>query len=149
MLELVPADFAIPEGLEHERFRLRMLSIDDVVKDFDAICDRVGADGSPKPPFVSTVAENLVDLGWHQKEFELRRSFAYTVVAPDESQVLGCVYINPSETHDARVWMWVRRSAWEEGLDPLLEDALREWLAREWPFGNVDWGDRARPAAAR
>jgi hypothetical protein len=93
MLELVPDDIAIPAGLEHERFRLRMLSINDVVKDFDAICDRVGADGSPKPPFVSTVAENLVDLGWHQKEFELRRSFAYTVVAPDEAQVLGCVYI--------------------------------------------------------
>jgi hypothetical protein len=144
MPELVPDDFVIPAGLEHKRFRLRMLSIDDVVKDFDALCDRVGADGSPKPPFVSTVAENLVDLGWHQKEFELRRSFAYTVVAPDESRVLGCVYINPSETHDARVWMWVRRSAWEEGLDPLLEEVLRDWLAREWPLENVDWGDRAR-----
>jgi hypothetical protein len=145
MVKLVPDDYAIPAGLEHERFRLRMLTIDDVVKDFDAVCDRVGADGSPKPPFVSTVAENLVDLGWHQKEFELRRSFAYTVVAPDESQVLGCVYINPSETHDARVWMWVRRSAWEEGLDPLLEEALRDWLMRDWPFETVDWGDRARP----
>src|SRR5207248_5317601 len=52
------------------------------------------------------------------KEFALRRSFAYTVVTPDESQVLGCVYINPSDTHDARVWMWLRRSAWEDGLDP-------------------------------
>jgi hypothetical protein len=85
--KLVPDDFAIPAGVEHERFRLRMLSINDVVKDFDAICDRVDRDGTPKPPFVSTVADNLVDLGWHQKEFETRRSFAYTVVAPDESQV--------------------------------------------------------------
>jgi hypothetical protein len=117
------------------------------VKDFDAICDRVDRDGTPKPPFVSTVADNLVDLGWHQKEFELRRSFAYTVVAPDDSQVLGCVYINPSETHDAHVWMWVRRAAWEEGLDPLVEAALRDWLAREWPFQEVDWGHRARPSA--
>lgn len=147
MRKLVPDDFAIPAGVEHERFRLRMLSINDVVKDFDAICDRVDRDGTPKPPFVSTVADNLVDLGWHQKEFETRRSFAYTVVAPDESQVLGCVYIDPSETHDARVWMWVRRAAWEEGLDPLVEAALRDWLAREWPFQEVDWGHRARPSA--
>ena len=147
MRKLVPDDFAIPAGLEHERFRLRMLSINDVVKDFDAICDRVDRDGVPKPPFVSTVADNLVDLGWHQKEFETRRSFAYTVVAQDESQVLGCVYIDPSETHDARVWMWVRRAAWEEGLDPVVESALRDWLAREWPFHEVDWGYRARPAA--
>jgi RimJ/RimL family protein N-acetyltransferase len=145
--KLVPDDFAIPAGVEHERFRLRMLSINDVVKDFDAICDRVDRDGTPKPPFVSTVADNLVDLGWHQKEFELRRSFAYTVVAPDDSQVLGCVDINPSETHDAHVWMWVRRAAWEEGFDPLVEAALRDWLAREWPFQEVDWGHRARPSA--
>ena len=140
---LVPEDFRVPAGIEHERFRLRMLSVDDVVKDFDAICDRVDHEGSPQPPFVSTVAENVVDLGWHQKEFELRRSFAYTVVAPDESQVLGCVYITPSEAHDARIRMWVRRSAWAEGLDPLVEAALRDWLAREWPFREVDWGERA------
>jgi hypothetical protein len=140
---LVPDGFAVPAGLEHERFRLRMLTVDDVVKDFDAICDRVDRDGSTEPPFVATVAENLVDLGWHQKEFELRRSFAYTVVAPDESQVLGCVYITPSDTHDARVRMWLRRSAWEDGLDPLLETALREWLLRKWPFQKLDWADRA------
>ena len=143
MATLVPEDFDVPVGLEHERFRLRMLSVDDVVKDFDAICDRVDHTGSPQQPFVPTVAENLVDLGWHQKEFQLRRSFAYTVVAPDESRVLGCAYIYPSETHDARVWMWVRRDAWEDGLDPLVEGALRDWLEREWPFPSVDWGERA------
>jgi hypothetical protein len=140
--ELVPDDFAVPAGLEHERFRLRILTVDDVVKDFDAICDRVDPHGRPQPPFVETVAANLVDLGWHQKEFELRRSFAYTVVAPDESQVLGCVYVNPSETHDARVRLWVRRSAWDDGLDPVLERAVREWIDRHWPFAEVDWADR-------
>jgi RimJ/RimL family protein N-acetyltransferase len=142
--ELVPDDFEVPARLEHERFRLRMLSVDDVVKDFDAICDRVDPQGQSKPPFVPTVAENLVDLGWHQKEFELRRSFAYTVVAPDESQVIGCVYVNPSETHDARIRLWVRRSAWDEGLDPLLEGAVRDWIERDWPFESVDWADRDR-----
>src|SRR4051794_18555250 len=120
-----------------------MLSVDDVVKDFDALCERVDAAGKRRPPFVETVAANLVDLGWHQKEFELRRSFAYTVLAPDESQVVGCVYVDPSETHDARVWMWVRRSAWEDGLDPLLDAAVRDWIARDWPFGSVDWAKRS------
>jgi hypothetical protein len=138
----VPDGFEVPAGLEHERFRLRMLTVDDVVKDFDALCERVDAAGRPQPPFVPTVAQNLVDLGWHQKEFELRRSFAYTVVAPDESQVLGCVYLNPSATHAARVWMWVRRSAWEDGLDPVLEAAVRDWLERDWPFETLDWAER-------
>jgi hypothetical protein len=141
--ELVPDDFEVPDVLEQERFRLRMLTVDDVVKDFDAICDRVDHQGNPKPPFVETVAENLIDLGWHQREFGLRRSFAYTIVAPDESRVIGCAYIDPSDTHDARVWMWVRRDAYADGLDPVVEAALREWLERDWPFERVDWGKRA------
>ena len=142
--ELVPADFEVPEGLEHERFRLRMLTVEDVVKDFDAICDRVDHEGTQRPPFVPTVAKNLIDLGWHQKEFELRRSFAYTVVAPDESEVLGCVYLYPSETHDARVRLWVRRSAYEAGLDPVLEEAVRDWVATAWPFERVTFEERDR-----
>jgi hypothetical protein len=39
--------------------------------------------------------------------------------------------------------MWVRRSALDEGLDPQLEAAVREWLEREWPFESVDWADRS------
>jgi hypothetical protein len=42
--ELVPDGFEVPARLEHERFRLRMLSIDDIVKDFDAIQSRVDRD---------------------------------------------------------------------------------------------------------
>jgi hypothetical protein len=144
MYELVPEDFDVPAGLEHERFRLRMLTVDDVVKDFDAICERVDHDGRPQPPFVETIRENVVDLGWHQKEFELRRSFAYTVVAPDESEVLGCVYVDPSDSHDARVRLWVRRSAYDAGLDPLLEQAVREWIATHWPFPRVTFAERDR-----
>jgi hypothetical protein len=142
MYELIPEDFEVPAGLEHERFRLRMLTVDDVVKDFDAICDRVDHRGRPRPPFVVTVRENLVDLGWHQKEFALRRSFAYTVVAPDESRVLGCVYLDPSDTHDVRVKMWVRRDAWEDGLDPVLDATVRAWLERDWPFTRLTYGER-------
>src|SRR5205823_11596297 len=133
--------FVAPTGLERERLRLRMLSVDDIVKDFDAICVRVVHEGSSQLLFVPTVVANLGDLGWHQKEFELRRSFAYTVVAPDESRVLGCAYVSPSETHDARVRMWVRRGAWEDGLDPLLEAALRDWLVRELPFQRGHWAE--------
>ena len=57
--------------------------------------------------------------------------------------MLGCAYIDPSDTHEARVWMWVRRDAYEDGLDPVVEAALREWLERDWPFERVDWGKRA------
>ena len=123
---------------------LRKLTVNDVVKDFEAINARVAPDGRDDPWAETTLEENLVDLGWHQKEFELRRSFAYTVVAPDESRVLGCVYLNPSDEADVEVHMWVRREAWDEGLDPLLEDAVRRWLAESWPFRSADWPGRMR-----
>ena len=51
-----------------------------------------------------TFEQDLIDLGWHQKEFQMRSSFAYTVVNLDESQVLGCLYIEPSKKADFDVF---------------------------------------------
>lgn len=138
----LPEDFTTPTGLEHEQFRLRMLSVDDVDPDYEAILERVAPDGTFRGSPGLTREQNLVDLGWHQKEFQLRRSFAYTVVAPDESRVLGCVYVYPDAEADALVRLWVRRDAWDAGLDPVLERAVREWIARDWPFDRVRWPDR-------
>jgi hypothetical protein len=139
---LVPDDFDVPQRLEHDRFRLRKLTVNDLVKDFEAINARVTPDGRDEPWSDTSLEENLVDLGWHQKEFELRRSFAYTVVAPDESKVLGCVYLYPSDEADVEVRLWVRREAWAEGLDAVLEQAVRAWLAERWPFQSTVWYER-------
>ena len=132
---LVPDDFAVPAGLETERFRLRMLTVRDVVADFEAIRDH-GAPGL-------TLEQNLIDLGWHQKEFQRRTSFAYTVVAPDDDgHVLGCAYIDPSDEAgvDARAHCWVRGEAAE--LDGELYEAFRAWLEAEWPFERVAYPGR-------
>ena len=40
-----------------------------------------------------TLEENLIDLGWHQREFTRGHSFAYTVMNDAESRCLGCGYI--------------------------------------------------------
>jgi RimJ/RimL family protein N-acetyltransferase len=141
---LVPEDFAVPETLEHERFRLRMLSVTDVTKDFAAINERVLPDGTPDPWSETTFLENLADLGWHEVEFKLKRSFAYTVVRTDESEVIGCVYLYAprDDGYDVEVRLWVTRQAWEEGLDAELESAVRAWVDREWPFERPLWRDR-------
>jgi hypothetical protein len=141
-VQLVPEDFDVPTGLETDRFRLRMLSVRDLVPDFEAIHEQVSKDGEYLGAPGLTLEENLVDLGWHEKEFQLRRSFAYTVVAPDESRVLGCVYLYPAEDSDVRVLMWVRRDAWEAGLDSELERTIRSWIAERWPFRTVTYPGR-------
>ena len=35
--DFVDPDFAVPSGLVTESFRLRMLTVNDVIKDFDAV----------------------------------------------------------------------------------------------------------------
>jgi hypothetical protein len=44
-----------------------------------------------------TLEQDLIDPGWHQKEFQKRSSFACTMMSLDESRCLGCVYILPSD----------------------------------------------------
>ncbi|MBT8063676.1 MAG: GNAT family N-acetyltransferase, partial [Gammaproteobacteria bacterium] len=86
-----------------------------------------------------TLEQNLIDLGWHQKEFQRRRSFAYTVVSPDESRVLGCVYIYPTRKagYDAEVYLWARQSALASGLETELAQSVKQWLGENWPFKNA------------
>lgn len=139
----VEPDFAVPEELVTPDFRLRMLTVNDVVRDFEAVT-------VSKPQLLQmfptwggwpeglTLEENLIDLGWHQREFTSRRSFAYTVLSPDGTKVIGCVYIDPTRKvgYDAEVAFWARESAQGDPADRALETAVRGWIASEWPFAN-------------
>lgn len=143
----VPASFVIPQTLETEHFRLRMLSVGDVQKDYEAVMETqahfqsLGYDW-PRDGF--TLTENLADLEAHQREFLNREAFAYTVVSLDESRVLGCVYINPVDRNDAdaQVRMWVRTSEYDKGLDPILFMEVKKWIASAWPFTRVIYPGR-------
>jgi hypothetical protein len=147
----VPEDFQVPEKLETDRFRLRMLTVNDVVKDYDAVMTSVehlrGVFGPqstwPKPEL--TLEQDLIDLGWHQKEFQRRRSFAYTVMNLPESECLGCVYIVPTgkRGYDAEVYLWVRTSEVKKGLDAVLYAAVKSWVEKVWPFKTVAYPGRA------
>ena len=148
----VDVDFVVPEVLETFEFRLRMLTVNDLIKDYDAVMSSVDHLQSVWPdsgwPEGLTLEEDLIDLGWHQKEFLNRTSFAYTLVTLDEETVSGCVYINPTraEGYDAEVYLWVRASELESGLDARLFDTVKRWLAEDWSFENpafpgreIDW----------
>ncbi len=144
----VPTDFTIPEKLETEEFRLRMLTVSDVVKDYDAVmtsmdhCKTIWPGG--KWPEGLTLEQNLIDLGWHHKEFQVRRSFAYTVVMPSEARVLGCVYIEPThkQGYDAVAYLWARQSELAGGVETRLHAAVKDWIATEWPFKAVGFPGR-------
>ncbi|MCL2017236.1 MAG: GNAT family N-acetyltransferase [Alphaproteobacteria bacterium] len=144
MKKFIPNDFEIPSGFLTDKMKARILTVNDVVKDYEAVMTSVehlqGVFGSnstwPSPNM--SLEQDLIDLGWHQKEFQCRSSFAYTVMAPDESVCLGCFYIYPydKDGYDAIVYMWVRKSEFDKGLDPILEKEVREFM-KKWPFQKV------------
>jgi hypothetical protein len=100
-MRFLPPDFDVPELLETDRFRIRPLTIHDLVKDYDAVMtsreplwDQFGqAWGWPSDDL--TLEQDLIDLAWHQKQAQRRSSFAYALMRPDERVQLGCIYIVP------------------------------------------------------
>jgi hypothetical protein len=149
MTSFVPKDFDAPAGFETPDFRVRMLAISDVVKDYDAVMtsvERLRKVFSPtgRWPEGLTFEQDLIDLGWHHKEFQQRRSFAYTVMSLDEAVCLGCLYVEPTRLrgHDAEVHCWVRTSH-AKALDARLYRSLRDWIGSRWPFKAVAYPGRA------
>jgi hypothetical protein len=146
-------DFEVPELLETSRFRLRPLTIHDLVRDYDAVMtsrehlwEQFGQ-AWRWPPEHLTLEQDLIDLAWHQKEAQRRSSFAYVVMRPDERVQLGCVYIVPSHKPgvDAAAALWVRASEMAGDLDDVLHVTVRGWLADSWPFARVAWPGRELP----
>ena len=146
----VPDDFKVPGKLETGKFRLRMLSVDDLEKDYEAVMSSVEhlkdffgpGTGWPSPDM--TIEYDLKDLEWHQQEFIERKSFAYTVMSLDESVCLGCVYFKPSKApqFDVMTFSWVRASELANNLDEELYHVVKQWLDRKWPFKNVAFPGR-------
>jgi hypothetical protein len=150
MSSFVPDSFSPPSGLDHPAFRLRPLGPEHNVSDhaawsssMDHIRATPGFEGLAWPHSM-TLEENLGDLLRHADDFVARTGFTYTVLAPtdDESTVIGCVYIYPSERpdRDARVRSWVRSA--DADLDPVLYRAVSDWLRDAWPFGRVEYAPR-------
>jgi hypothetical protein len=135
----VPDGFEPPRGLETTDFRLEPLGPEHNERDHAAWSSSIEhiraspgyLDGNwPRP---MSPEENLADLERHASDFAARTGFTYTVLdAVDD--VIGCVYVYPARdgVHDASVQSWVRASRAE--LDPVLRDAVAEWLESAWPF---------------
>jgi hypothetical protein len=152
----VPVDFAVPEGLWAEEFRLEPLGPQHNAADYAAWTASIGHIQAT-PGFAGTdwphemsLAENLCDLERHAQDFAERRGFTYTVLSTGTGEVIGCVYIYPprgesqggasaGEQH-AAVSSWVRADRAE--LDPVLYHTVRAWLERNWPFRSIQYAPR-------
>jgi hypothetical protein len=150
----VPEDFAVPGGLATPAFRLEPLGPQHNDADHRAWTSSIahiratpGFAGRDWPPPGGMPPErNLADLERHADDFAHRRGFAYSVVDPEDGDVLGCVYIYPPDNDpsaagtDADVRSWVRADI--AHLDAPLHAAVAAWLATDWPFARVSYAPR-------
>ncbi|MFA4818971.1 MAG: GNAT family N-acetyltransferase [Patescibacteria group bacterium] len=150
MKKFIPDSFQVPKKLETDRIRLRMLTIDDLTKDYEAVITSLEHLQCVFGPFDRwpqkdlTLEQDLNDLRFHQEEFQKRTSFTYTVMNLDETRCLGCVYIMPSTNvkYDVVVIAWVRKDELANGLDKYLFITVKNWIKEKWPFDSVAYPGR-------
>jgi len=147
----LPAGCEPPVGFETAEFRVRPITVADAEKDYEAVMESIDVIhaallGDSWPTEEHTLEQNERDMAAKERKFARHDSFTYTVVSLDESRVLGCIYINEGiGGPDAAVFTWVRSSEQEGGLDARLEAAVRDWIARDWPFAWVVYPGRGAP----
>ncbi len=134
----VPDDFEVPLALTTDRFRLEPLGPEHNERDHEAWMSSIAhiratpgfTDGSW--PTEMSAEQNLADLVRHAEDFAARAGFTYTVLDGDE--VIGCVYLYPTNDgeHDVGARSWVRANRAE--LDGVLRETVSSWLAEAWPF---------------
>ena len=152
-MAFLPRDFVIPAPPAGADFLLTPLAVEHLVLDYEAVMSsrerlwQLFGQAWGWPPADLTLMQDLVDLGWHQKEFQLRRSFNWAVLRPDRGELLGCCYIDPpeSEGFDAEAYYWVRSDRVASGLEERVGATFRDWIANAWPFARVAFPGRDQP----
>lgn len=146
-MPFVPADFEVPLAFAGPGFRLEPLGPEHNERDHEAWMSSIDhirstpgfPDGSWPSPM--SLERNLQDLVRHAADFEARRGFTYSILDGDE--VIGCVYIYPTDRdgHDADVSSWV--TADRADLDVLVWETLSAWIATTWPFADPFYAPRS------
>lgn len=149
----------VPVELRTPEFRLRPIVADDAEADFAAVMETRESlrlwEQSSWPADDFTVEANRADLVGLEKRHAAHRAFTFTVVEPDGSEALGCVYLFPTDATflakstvtpisdaswndvDAVIYFWARLTRMETGMDERLLGALRSWFASEWGFEHA------------
>jgi hypothetical protein len=88
------------------------------------------------PPETMTLEQDQEDLLHHEREIADHLSFNYALFDEAESELIGCVYIDPPERvgADAEVSWWVRDEYVGTDVERSLDQLVPQWLASAWPF---------------
>ena len=142
---VVPGRLDLPTG-----HHLRPIRESDVDLDYPAVMgsrerlwQRYGSAWS-WPPATMTFEQDREDLARHEEEIAARESFNYAIFDAGETELLGCVYIDPPEPDspagcDAVASWWVVDAAAGTDLERALDATIPRWLERVWGFAAVQF----------
>ena len=142
----LPETFAHPLRVDWaEGVHLRPISPADIDIDMPAVMgnrdmlwSRYG-DAWGWPPASMTREEDIEDLQRHADEMVRHESFNYAILPADESELYGCLYIDPldgREGCEAEVSWWVTATApgW---LREKMDGFAVTWVTTTWPFTRI------------
>jgi hypothetical protein len=132
---------AVPQPLETSRFVLEPLGEKHAELDFEALMSCRGRlrrelQWGDWPAEDFTLELNRADLRGHHAEFVRGEAFAYTVLSPDRTRCLGCIYLERcTEIEGAQLAFWVIDDALD--TEAVLVTDVLQWVHREWPIDRV------------
>ena len=144
----LPLDFVHPVYVEWgEGVHLRPIRASDVDIDMPAVMGNqkmlweMFGEAWGWPPAAMTAAQDVEDLQRHADEMERHESFNYAILPAEETELYGCIYIDPVHTGDsnrveAEVSWWVTTGA-PSWLAVRLGDLASAWFREVWPFTRV------------
>jgi len=144
-------NFTHPERVElGSGHHLRPIRESDVAIDYPAVMgsrERLWAKYGEAwgwPPETMTYEGDKQDLRHHEVEIAAHETFNYAILDEPESELLGCIYIDPPDDrtpagHDAVVSWWVVDKEVGSDLERALDELVPRWLRDTWQFENVHW----------
>jgi len=147
----------LPEGFTHPAradlptgHHLRPIREADVALDYPAVMgsrERLWAKYGAAwgwPPATMSYEADRADLARHAAEIAAQETFNYAVLDAGETELLGCVYVDPPDEPsppgtDAVSSWWVVDQAVGTDLERALDTFVPRWLADVWGFGSVHY----------
>jgi hypothetical protein len=142
----LPDDLVHPERVELATgHHLRPIRESDVDIDYPAVMGSQASlwarygDVWGWPPETMSYEADRQDLARHEAEIAAHETFNYAILDDGETELLGCVYIDPPEPDsppgaDALVsWWLVDRMAGTE-LEAAVAELVPRWLRDTWRF---------------
>jgi hypothetical protein len=147
----LPDDFRHPRTIPVlDGYHLRPIRAADAEIDYPAVMgsrERLWSIFGPAwswPPETMTIEADRDDLARHEREIAAHESFNYALLNLTETELVGCVYIDPPEKKgaDADISWWVVDAHVGTTLEAALDLLVPRWITRAWPFENPRYPGR-------